>query len=285
MRNKALENTVFVYATGAFGVFFRWLQLQLAFDERGLCGPSVFNWIVTFFLLLAAWVLYRRAGDLLGRKYTLPGTLQEVFGETGKFFAFLRWFAGVLMMLGGALLIRGSETEKYVLMLRVLGGLAILTGLSFPLMLAGAKRPEEPRLQGLLRLLSLVPVALFALWLVYDYRSNAINSVVWGFLVEVLAVCVLMLGFFRLAGFAYGQKDEKKQIFWLQYGVFMSLVVLADDRSTSMQIIFFSAGMMLALADYVLLGKLREKREAESAKEPPEKEAAPPDNGGFDRLS
>ena len=51
MHNKALENTVYVLAAGAFGVFVRWLQLQLAFDEKGLCGASIFHVIVPAFIL------------------------------------------------------------------------------------------------------------------------------------------------------------------------------------------------------------------------------------------
>ena len=266
MHNRALENTVFVLAAGAFGVFVRWLQLMLAFDDKGLCGASVFNVIVPVFIIIAAWVLRRRIAQML-ETAVLPQDYTAALANQGKFYAFLRWLVGAIMALGGVLMIRGSEVEKQVVLFRLLGGLAILSGICFPLILGWANRELKPGRQTLLCLLSLAPTALFSLWLVYDYVNNATNSVIWGFVIEVLTVATLMLAFFRLAGFAYGQAQPKKILFWLQFGVFMSLTVLADDRSTGMQIVFFAAGMMLTLTDFILLKKLRPKT-AEEEKNP-----------------
>lgn len=279
MQNRSLENTVYVLAAGAFGVFVRWMQLQMAFDDKGLCGPSVFNVIVPAFIIIVAWALRRRIGQTL-KELVLPQDYSAALENKGKFYAFLRWFLGALMALGGALVIRGSEVEKRVVMLRILGGLAILSGLCFPVCLGWANREElKPRRRALLCLIALAPILLFALWLVYNYMTNAINSVVWGFLIEVLAVSTLMLAFFRLAGFAYGVVQPKKTLFWIQFGVFMSLTALADNRSMGMQIVFFASGMMLALADYILLRKLREKTAEEKEGEAPE-----PSDGGIERL-
>ena len=280
MQNRALENTVYVLAAGAFGVFLRWLQLHLAFDDRGLCGPSVFNVIVPLFLIIVAVVLRRRIGKMLGGSFTIPEGFNESLANPGKFYAFLRWMAGAVMILGGVLMIRGSEVEKRVMMLRILGGLAILAGLCYPLFMTLANRELKPRRRVPLCLLALVPILLFAVWLVYCYVCNAINSVAWAYLIEVLTVSTLMLAFFRLAGFVYDQIQMKKTLFWLQYGVFMSLVALADSRSIGMQAVFFGAGFMLALTDFILLRKLRVKTEEEfAAEEKPQKY-----DGGLEKL-
>ena len=280
MQNRPLENTVFVLAAGFFGVFLRWLQLQLAFDDKGLCGPSIFNYIVPLFIIIAAWVLRSRIKKLLGGELILPADYHETLANPGRFYAFLRWLLGLMMAGGGALLIRGSEVEKHTLMLRLIGGAAIATGLAFPLYLGWANRKLKRFSRELICLFGLLPIALFGIWLVYDYVNNAINSVIWGFLVEVLAVSVLMLAFFRLAGYAYGTAEPKKALFWIQFGIFMSLTVLADSRRTGMQVIFLSAGLMLTLADFILLKKLREKPE----EKPPEGEDAPLPNGGIEEL-
>lgn len=283
MQNRSLENTVYVLTAGAFGVFLRWLQLQLAFDDQGLCGPNLFNVVVPLYIVIAAWVLRRRVRQLLGGSLILPADYCEALSFPGKFPTFLRWAIGLLMSAGGALVIRGSDVEKQKMLLRVIGVLAIAAGIGFPLYLGRANRKLKQKLRSLLCLLSLLPIALFGVWLVYDYISNAINSVVWAFLIEVLCVCTLMLSFFRLAGFIFGQVEAKKTLFWLQFGVFMSMVVLADSRSTGMQLIFASAGMMLALSDYILLKKLRDKTE-EEAKEAKEDEDTPLPNGGMEKL-
>ena len=40
---KSLELACYIGGAGAFGVFLRWLQLQLAFNELGLPDPSAFH--------------------------------------------------------------------------------------------------------------------------------------------------------------------------------------------------------------------------------------------------
>ena len=280
MQNRALENTIYVLAAGAFGVFLRWLQRQLAFDENGLCGPSVFNVIVPLFIIVTAFVLRRRIVKML------PLTRQpEGFGSLenkGRIYGFFRWLTGAVAVLGGVLVIRGSEIEKQVVLLRVLSVLAILAGVCFPLYLTMANREITEKKRDLICMLSLSPMLLFAAWLVYDYANNAINSVIWDYLIEVLAASSLLVAFFRLGGFAYGVVPWRKTIFWLQFAAFMSIVVLADGRDLGQQAIFLGCGLMLVLADFILLRKFEDKDLAELLREEEQKPKKP--DGGFDRL-
>lgn len=283
MRNRALEHTVYVIAAGAFGVFVRWLQLQLAFDEKGLCGPSIFNYVVPLYVLIVAWVLRRRVGRELGGKFELPADYRTALANPGRLYAALRWLFGALMAAGGVLAIRGSDVEKQTLLLRLIGGAAIASGLVLPLYLGWANGKCGRARRALLCLIGLVPIVLFGIWLVYDYVSNAINSVIWAYLIEVLTVSTLMLAYFRLAGFAYGQVDPKKTLFWLQFGVFLSITVLADERRTGLQVILLTAGLLLALADFILLRNFREKG-AGDEKKPGETADELVPNGGIERL-
>ena len=54
MQKKSLETSCYVCEAGAFGVFFRWLQDQMAFDEAGLADRSVVNYLVPLLVLAAA---------------------------------------------------------------------------------------------------------------------------------------------------------------------------------------------------------------------------------------
>ena len=263
MQNRALENTVYVIAAGAFGFFLRWLQLQLAFDENGLCGPHIFNYFVPAFLIIVAVVFRFRAAHTLGKTRMLPKKFETALGNPGKLYGAARWIIGAMMAAAGVLLIRGSDIEKQKNLVRVIGGLTVASGLMFPLYLEWANRGVKAKLKGLLCLQSLVPILLFAVWMVWLYVVNAINSVIWAFLIELIAVSALMLGFFRLAGFAFGQVEGEKTVFWLQYGAFMGITALADSRKSSMQLIFFAAALMLILADYILLTKVRPRPEGE----------------------
>ena len=42
-RKRALEISCYVVGAGAFGVFVRWLQVMMAFNEEGLVDKSFFN--------------------------------------------------------------------------------------------------------------------------------------------------------------------------------------------------------------------------------------------------
>ncbi len=263
MRNRALENTVYVITAGAFGMFLRWMQLQLAFDENGLCGPHVFNYFVPLFLIAVAVVFWVRAGQTLGKTRMLPRKYETALSNPGKLYAAGRWLVGAMMVAGGVLLIRGSDVEKQKMLMRIIGGLAIAVGAEFPLYLEFANRGVKPRLRGLLCLMSLLPIVLFGVWLVYIYVCNSINSVIWAFMIELITVSALSLAFFRLAGFAFSQVDPRRTFFWLQYGAFMGIVSLADSRKTSMQIILVAAALMLILADFILLRRVRPKPEGE----------------------
>ena len=59
MKQLALKLDCYVLGASAFGVFIRWLQLQIAFDDNGLCGSSSLNVAVVLIVLAAAAVFYR----------------------------------------------------------------------------------------------------------------------------------------------------------------------------------------------------------------------------------
>ena len=51
MRKRALEICCYVAGAGAFGVFVRWLQVMMAFNEEGLADKSFFNFALPVFCL------------------------------------------------------------------------------------------------------------------------------------------------------------------------------------------------------------------------------------------
>ena len=57
MRTKPLELSLYVAGAGAFGVFLRWLENQLAFDEADLAKPSAFHVMVIVFLVVCGLLL------------------------------------------------------------------------------------------------------------------------------------------------------------------------------------------------------------------------------------
>ena len=275
MPKTALQNGVFLCAAGAFGVFFRWMQLQIAFDDAHLAGPSLWNVLVPLSIVAAAW-LYRRFVEDYGKAgMRLPKSFYRALKNEGGLYRIARWAIGGIMCLGAVLLLATSETDKYMGFLRALSALGFLTGLGFPLLLSEANREPEERRGWLLIPASLLPILLFAWWLVCSYRANAINSVIWDYVIEVVTFCAAMIAFFRVAGFAFGQPKAEQTLTMCMLGSYLCFMSLADERYTGMQLMLFSAALMQVLCVWIMTDNLVQGKTGEKAEE---------QSDGFERL-
>ena len=144
MQKDALEKTCYVGGAGAFGVFIRWLQTQIAFNDDGLPDASFFNVLVPLAILAAGALFFVFVRRWRERNYYLPGAFQKALENDGLLFSILRWFLGALMAIGAILLFASSEADKNVGFYRVLAVLGLLAGASFPYIL-GEANMEEPR--------------------------------------------------------------------------------------------------------------------------------------------
>ena len=270
---KALEINAYVAGAGAFGVFFRWMQRQLAFED-GLVKGSVWNVIVPLSILVVGYVFLRFVDRFKNERCYLPDELEEALVNPGKLYTIVRWAVGILMCVGALAVLATCETDKNAVMLRVVALLAGLSGLGFPLLLSAANRKRVWMGPKVLCLFSFLPILLFAVWLILSYKENAINSVIWDYSIEIIALCVGMVSFFRVGGFAFGQPNCWRAMFFAMFGAFLCIMSLADSRNIGLQIILLSAALMLINYNWIMVANLR-SREAEE-------EEAPSD--GFERL-
>lgn len=258
MQKKPLEITCYVAGAGAFGVFFRWLQDQLAFDEAGLNERSLLNVFVPVMIIASALVFRRFIRQMKRGKLYAPESYCEALFNPGRLFTALRWAAGFVMAAGAVLLLLKSETDPHADLIRVLCLLAALSGLAFPLVL-GAANYEYLAHETLVRIGVILPVAMYALWLVLCYLQNAYNSVVWSYAMEIAALIAGMMGFFRAAGFAFRVPDGHRALFGVMMGAALCIMALADERYTGMQLILLSSAGMLLLYEWVLVRNLKKK--------------------------
>lgn len=276
MQKKPLEITCYVAGAGAFGVFFRWLQDQLAFDEAGLNEKSVFNLLVPL-VAIASILLFRSfLRGMKEQKLTIADDYCQALFNPGKLFALLRVLAGLVMAAGGVLLFLETETDPNVKVIRVIAVLAILSGLSFPLILGAANYEYLPQ-ELLVRIGQMLPVLMYAVWLLLCYLANAFNSVPWSYAVEVFAVIAAMMAFFRVGGFAFHVPDGFRALFAVMVGAMLCIMALADERYTGFQLIFLSSAGMLLLYEWALVRNMK-KKGSETHREG-DREV---DNGGFE---
>ena len=254
--SKSLETCCYVIGAGAFGIFFRWMQLQLAF-EAGLPENSV--WHVFILLLIAAsaavFLHFIRKFDKAG--LSVPDNFFEALSNNGKLYTVLRWLLGGILCAGSVLLFMSSELDANVTFLRVLAGFGLLSGISFPLLLSCANRPHAVK-NSTVTLLTIFPLFLFATWLLTSYKQNSINPIIWTYAIEVLTLIVDMLAFFRIAGFAYGVPDWKKTMFNCMLGAMLSLMSLADNRYLGQQVMFAAVALMFIMVVWIMIANLRE---------------------------
>ena len=275
MRKKVLEISCYVAGAGAFGVFLRWLQDQLAFNDKGLPDPSAFHVLLPLYLVAAALLFWRFVKRFEKANLVMPEEFCGAFANEGKLYALLRWTIGLLMSAGGLLLLMTSELDKYAGMLRVISLTAIVAGLSFIVLMSAANREKVS--PTLLCVCAFVPIFLYATWLIYDYRSNSINPVVWSYAMEVVTVIMAMVAFFRVAGYVFNAPNWKRCFFDVMLAAVFCLAALADDRYMGMHVILFASAMMFLFENWVMICNLRpgeEKKEEEKTEE----------EDGFERL-
>lgn len=277
MQKKSLEITCYVAGAGAFGVFLRWLQDQLAFDENGLSEPSVFNFLVPLMLLAAAWMFTRFINKIQDDKCYVPRDFCDALFNPGKLFAIASWAIGLLMCLGSVVLLMTSETDVDADFIRIICLLGFLSGLAFPFVLGSANYDEFANVR-FVRLCMMMPILLFSAWLILCYKQNSYNSVVWSYVIEMATIIVALLAFFRIAGYAFFAPNWRKCMLAIMMGAAMCIMSLADERYMGMHIIMLSAALMLILYNWILFKNLRKKVKRSEIQEPQS------DEGGFEQI-
>ena len=279
MHKKSLEITCYVCGAGAFGVFFRWLQVMMAFDEQGLNEKSAFNFLVPVIIIASAWLFNRFINQIRAEKRYVDSNYCEALFNPGKLFAFARWAAGLIMVLGALVLFVAAETDVDSELLRILAILAFVSGVTYPVVLNAANYEELAHV-SMLRLFMILPVLLYSLWLIVSYKQNAYNSVPWDYAIEMLSIIAAILAYFRVMGFAFFVVDGKKCMFAVMMCGMLSIMNLADSRYMGMQMIIMGTAVQMALYNWILIMNLK-KREKRSPAEPEERLL---DDGGFSRI-
>lgn len=261
MQKKSLEISCYVCGAGAFGVFFRWLQDQMAFNEAGLSEKSVFNFLVPLLILAAAMLFNRIIEQAKIERLYIPTDYCQALKNGGRLFAAARWVCGGVMAAGGVILIATCETDQDARLLVILACLAIASGIAYPLLLGSANdKYGKLRHPTLCCIGATLPILLFAMWLIISYKKNALNSVVWSYLIEMLTIIVALLAFFRAAGFAFGAVKTWRSFGTIMAGAMLCIMSLADEKYMGMHIIMLGAAMQLVMYEWVLVMNMLKKQ-------------------------
>lgn len=265
MRKHALTICCSTGVLAAFGAFFRWVQNQVSFEaETGLAVPgSVWPYLVAAWIAVAAAVLGVQCLRLKNQqRMHQPETFAEAFGGASRIASIAAWVFGALMALGGVLLlvtVPAAELQRPLL--RVLAVAAIAVGVTFPMQLRAAAEREASAATAAVAAL---PIVLFAFWLIVSYKVHIINPTISSYAVEILALCAATIGFYQIAGFAFGRVKAVRSVFWCQFAAFLCLMTLSDSRYAGSQCMFAAAAGMLLLQSWLVVTGMRPMSEMPS---------------------
>ncbi len=211
---------------GAFGFFARWLQLSSAMDaETGLMrGGAAASRVLVALCILVAAVQLLYTLRLRGRLSDAPGPAYFEGGSPA--YRFFCAAMGLLTVLGGILLLIVSIRGSVSLLKLVLALLAVFAGLSMAALSLSATASLPTRC-----LCCTVPVLFFCFWMIVAYKEDASNPVVWSFCMRILALAANTLGWFYVAGLAYGKPKRAHMLFFCQLAPFLSILTMADHSS------------------------------------------------------
>ena len=237
--------------TGAFGLFFRWLQLLNRFDETtGLYTPGLSGYLFALWCILAAAALYFFSRRCFSGQAAVPeAAVAFGCGRPGRLIGTL---CAAILCLGGLIVLFSSGSAVYPRAERVLGLLAVLSGVGFAVQLRQVR--AGVRSAGTMTC-ALMPVILFCYWLVLCYKEHARDPVIWSFCVQILALCVLAVSFYYETGYLAGRVVPSRALWLMLLSVYFCFAVMPDSMPFGRKLVLFAAGAsQLYLAGLLLNG-------------------------------
>lgn len=275
MQKHALKISAYACVLGAFGSFFRWLQNQSAFDkETGLIEPSALNVLLPLIIIGAAVIFFYLIKNLKAEGFDAPADVKSTLRGTSIFYPIAFYAIAGITVIGGFALLFSAGKLSLPGAYRLIALLAILCGITFPLICISSRKQYAP---ALVCIFMTLPIVLYCLWLIICYKASASNPTVWAYCIEILTVCTVIIAFYCTAGYPYGSAKPYHALYTAVLAAFMCIVSLADSRSFGLQLILAGTAGMLIMEVCMIICNMQEHKdepEAVAAPAEPETEAA-----------
>lgn len=255
MRKDALTLTISTLVAGIFGAFLRWLQNLNAFEEdTGLfISGKASTWLLVIYLIIAAGLIAAVVFWWL-RRYDRPSDM-GAFGARTVVPNILSKALGVITALACIAIMFAANSTRLPTLQRVFAALGILAGAAMLLLFS------SPGVQAPYRRQAGIVISLFCcLWLITSYKFTAEDPVVWAFVIEILAVCAVIMAWYELAAYSYGRAKPDAALFFVMLAAVLCITTLSDSRSFAWQLLFFSQTAMLLMHEYLMIENMKDKR-------------------------
>lgn len=234
---------------GAFGFFFRWLQLDNSFEDVTGLPITDSLWHKTMFLICAAAVIFFLARTILmhRRQHPLCRDISRVGKDASILFYLGALGSSLLILISGLLLFINPHDYAIPGFYRLLGFLVILSGCCTGALTITFLFPYSPSGLDLRCIFSMVPVVTVAFWLFLIYHENAVNPVIWVYSIYTLTICLMLLSLFFLSGYFFETPRPLPLLFTASAAGFFSITSIADSHTLVLKL------MMLGFAAFLLV--------------------------------
>lgn len=249
--------TVATLIMGVFGAFLRWLQNMSIFEaDTGLAksGASISFVLVFFSLLMFAGMI--AAVELLLRPFEKPETAADALHTNTLIPGILAWVCAAIYAVCALRLMFSAGETSYAVFQRLFGAAGIIAGACFPFLL-GRGTETKP---GTISVAAATYLPLFcSFWLVFAYRVNGENPVLWAYAPGALAIAATTLAFYHVCAWFYHRANPKAALVFLQLAAYLDILTLADERAIEKSAMYFACAGMMLLLEFVALRNLRSK--------------------------
>ena len=256
MRKTALTLTVSTLVLGIFGAFLRWLQTMSAFDkETGFPIPGAGTTIafLVFSALAAAafcvvtlvWLGRFDRGTDAARALRCDSVAPLVLG----------WVFCAVMAAASVILLFTAAQNRYPLGQRLFGAFGILAALSIPF-LFGKKGGSGAGPFG--RSAAVIVTLFYCYWMVFCYKTNSEDPVLWNFAVMVLALAASTAALYFVTTFFFNAGHGGRALVAAELGAYLCIVTVFEEHGTALNVLLGATAALLLLLEYLLIANMSE---------------------------
>lgn len=253
MRKTALTLTVSTLVLGIFGAFLRWLQTMNAFDkETGFPIPDAGTTVVfvVFSVLAAAafcvvtllWLGRFDRGTSADRALRCESSIPFIIG----------WALCAAFAAASCVLLFSAGHSRYPLGQRLFGAFGIIAGFSIPFLFG------KKGVGSVGRSAAVIITLFYCFWLVFCYKLNSEDPIVWNYAPEILAVVAATVAFYFIASYFFGAGHGGRALIAVQLGAYLNIATLFEDRSTAWNVLLGVTAAVLLILEYLLIANLSE---------------------------
>ena len=253
MQKNALPITLATLVVSIFGAFLRWLQTRNIFDENGLAIPGL--GISAIYLIYSVLALGAIAALVLLwlRRYDAAKDAAAALADPTVFPFAIACVLGAAFVICALSAMFTSEQSEFPLMQRILGAFGIFAGLCIPFVPARRTGGHHTFSRT-----AIVFLTLFCCyWLVFAYRLNAENPVIWAYAPEMAALAVTTLAVFHVAAYFHDRAKPTRALICVQAAVFLDVSVIFDVRPLFFTAMLAVSALLLMMLEYLLLTNLK----------------------------